>query len=101
MVIPLAALELKQKSSDVRISSGNAELDQMCGGGFFRDSIILVSGATGTGKTLLSTEFIAGGHRGRRTHCLLFAFEESREQLFRNAAGWGVDFAHDGGRGRC
>jgi len=24
--------------------------------------------------------------------CLLFAFEESREQLFRNAIGWGVDF---------
>ncbi|HSL69835.1 MAG TPA: ATPase domain-containing protein, partial [Longimicrobiales bacterium] len=24
--------------------------------------------------------------------CLLLAFEESREQLFRNASGWGVDF---------
>jgi circadian clock protein KaiC len=92
VAIPLAALELKQKSSDVRISSGNPLLDQMCGGGFFRDSIILVSGATGTGKTLLSTEFIGGGARaGER--CLLFAFEESREQLFRNASGWGTDFA--------
>ena len=33
--------------------------------------------------------------RWRRTvarRCLLFAFEESREQLFRNATGWGVDF---------
>ena len=36
----------------VRVTSGNAELDRMCGGGFFRDSIILVSGPTGTGKTL-------------------------------------------------
>jgi circadian clock protein KaiC len=63
----------------------------MCGGGFFRDSIILVSGATGTGKTLMVTEFMAGGMRsGER--CLLFAFEESREQLFRNARGWGIDF---------
>jgi circadian clock protein KaiC len=92
VAIPLAALELKQKSSSVRISSGNDDLDRMCGGGFFRDSIILVSGATGTGKTLLSTEFIGGGARnGDRS--LLFAFEESREQLFRNAAGWGTDFA--------
>jgi circadian clock protein KaiC len=92
VVIPLAALELKQKSSEARVTSGNAELDRMCGGGFFRDSIILVSGPTGTGKTLLSTMFMAGGRRagGRR---LLFAFEESREQLFRNAAGWGIDFA--------
>ncbi|MBN1259549.1 MAG: circadian clock protein KaiC [Anaerolineae bacterium] len=91
VVIPLSSLELKQKSSDIRITSGNTVLDEMCGGGFFRDSIILVSGATGTGKTLISTEFISGAvKQGER--CLLFAFEESREQLFRNAIGWGRDF---------
>lgn len=91
VVIPLSAIELRQHSSDIRISSGNAELDAMCGGGFFRDSVILVSGATGTGKTLTVTQFLAGGAmRGERS--LLLAFEESREQLFRNASGWGVDF---------
>lgn len=90
-VIPLSAMELKQRSSNVRVTSGNKELDDMCGGGFFRDSIILVSGATGTGKTLMTTEFLAGG-ASRGEKCLLFAFEESREQLFRNATGWNVDF---------
>ena len=91
IAIPLSAIQLRQKSSDVRISSGNPELDAMCGGGFFRDSVILVSGATGTGKTLTVTQFLNGGAaNGER--CLLLAFEESREQLFRNAIGWGVDF---------
>jgi circadian clock protein KaiC len=91
VVIPLSTIQLQQKSSDVRISSGNAELDRMCGGGFFRDSVILVSGATGTGKTLTVTQFLAGGAAvGER--CLLLAFEESRDQLFRNARGWGMDF---------
>lgn len=91
IIIPLSAIELKQTSTDVRITSGNADMDAMCGGGFFRDSIILVSGATGTGKTLMTTEFIAGGAR-HSERCLLFAFEESRDQLFRNATGWGIDY---------
>ena len=98
VVIPLSAIELTQKSSNVRITSGNGDLDGLCGGGFFRDSVILVSGATGTGKTLMCAEFIGGGTAvGER--CLLLGYEESREQLFRNAIGWGRDFAqmeHDG-----
>lgn len=98
-IIPLSAVELKQKSSSVRVTSGNSDLDDMCGGGFFRDSIVLVSGATGTGKTLLTAEFIRGGYdRGERN--LLFAFEESREQLFRNASGWGIDFEKMEAEGR-
>jgi circadian clock protein KaiC len=91
VVIPLSAMELKQRSGDIRATSGNVDLDRMCGGGLFRDSIILVSGATGTGKTLLVTHFIAGGASANE-RCLLFAYEESREQLGRNAIGWGMDF---------
>lgn len=91
IVIPLSAIQLKQKSSNLRISSGNQELDRMCGGGFFRDSIVLVTGATGCGKTLMTTEFVGGG-TGKGERCLLFAFEESRDQLIRNATGWGVNF---------
>src|SRR5262245_27872599 len=63
----------------------------MCGGGMYRDSIILVSGATGTGTTLLVTEYVKAAIKvGERA--LLFAAEESREQLTRNASSWGVDF---------
>jgi circadian clock protein KaiC len=91
IVIPLSAMQLSMKSSNVRVSSGNAALDEMCGGGLFRDSVTLVSGATGTGKTLTVTQFLQGGTtNGER--CLLLAFEESRDQLFRNATGWGFDF---------
>ena len=88
-VIPLSAIELKQPSSTVRISSGNAEIDKMCGGGIFRDSIILVSGATGTGKTLMVAKLTEAAIQ-RDQRVLLFAYEESRAQLVRNAASWGV-----------
>ena len=91
IVIPLSAMQLSMKSSSVRISSGNKELDEMCGGGFFRDSVTLVSGATGTGKTLTVAQFLQGG-AANGEKCLLLAFEESRDQLVRNATGWGFDF---------
>ena len=91
IVIPLSAMQLSMKSSNVRISSGNKELDDMCGGGFFQDSVTLVSGATGTGKTLTVSQFLKGGAENGEK-CLLLAFEESRDQLIRNATGWGFDF---------
>lgn len=90
-ILPLSSMVLSQHSSNIRLSTGNSELDVMCGGGFYRDSIILVSGATGCGKTLTVTTFVDdGSRRGEKT--LVFAFEESREQLLRNAIGWGKDF---------
>ena len=91
-IIPLTRLQLTQRSSQQRVSIGNGKLDEMCGGGFFKDSIILVSGATGTGKTLMVTEFVKGGFENNEK-VLFIAYEESREQLRRNAGGWGVDFA--------
>lgn len=91
VAITLAGTELSADSTTQRITSGLAELDEMCSGGMFRDSVTLVSGATGTGKTLLVTEFIDGGaSAGERS--MILSFEESNSQLFRNAAGWGRDF---------
>lgn len=91
VVLPLTSQELTQSSTTLRIPSGSPELDEMAGGGFFRDSVILISGATGTGKTLATTQFLSGGI-GAKDRCLLFAFEESRDQLVRNAEAWGMDY---------
>ncbi len=90
-IFPLGAMRLTQRSSNARVSSGNETLDQMCGGGFFKDSIILATGATGTGKTLLVSVFLNNAcQNGERA--ILFAYEESRAQLLRNANSWGIDF---------
>lgn len=91
-VVPHLDIESGRPMTDERVSLGNAELDAMCDGGVFRESIVLVSGAAGSGKTLLTASFVAAGMAaGER--CLVFAFEERREQWYRNARGWGYDFA--------
>jgi circadian clock protein KaiC len=90
-IFPLGAMRLTQRSSNTRVSSGVKVLDEMCGGGFFKDSIILATGATGTGKTLLVSQFLQDAC-GKGERAILFAYEESRAQLSRNASSWGVDF---------
>jgi circadian clock protein KaiC len=90
VVLPQAVIQYGQETDPRRVSSGNAGLDEMSAGGFFHDSLLLVSGPTGSGKTLLASQFLAAGaDAGERV--LLFSYEESPGQLFRNAAGWGVD----------
>ncbi|WP_211264005.1 circadian clock protein KaiC [Streptosporangium amethystogenes] len=90
VVVPLAFLMSSGRASSERVSSGNTELDEMCGGGFYRDAIVLMSGPTGTGKTLAGLRFIATAFEaGERS--LFCTFDETREQLLRNADGWGLD----------
>ncbi len=90
-ILPLSARELTQPSSSQRVSTGNHKLDEMVGGGLFRDSLALVSGPTGSGKTLMASTFAAQGCRdGERV--LVLAYEESQPQLLRNANSWGLDF---------
>jgi len=90
VVVPVAISSIGYGSSTRRLSSGVAQLDDMFCGGLFERSLWLVAGATGTGKSLVATQFVAGGAAsGER--CLLHSFEESHDQLLRNAAAWGVD----------
>jgi circadian clock protein KaiC len=90
VVLPLSVLGPGLPASRERVTTGVAELDEMCGGGFLRDTVAFVAGPTGAGKTLLATEFVAAGTAGAE-RCLLYTFEEGREQLLRNALGWGFD----------
>jgi circadian clock protein KaiC len=91
-IVPFSPIEGSSDVSAERISLGNAELDAMCGGGMYRDSLMMVTGATGTGKTLIGLQFlVAGITAGERV--LYLSFEESKWQLERNAAAWGMDLA--------
>jgi circadian clock protein KaiC len=91
-VVPVAVTDINDTSSTRRLSCGVPALDAMFNGGLLEKSLWLVAGATGTGKSLLTAHFVAGGvASGQRS--LLHSFEESHDQLVRNAAAWGIDIA--------
>ena len=90
VIVPVAVGSFAYGTSTRRLSSGVARIDQMLDGGLFERSLWLVAGPTGTGKSFLAAHFVAGGvEAGERA--LLHSFEESHDQLLRNAAAWGVD----------
>jgi circadian clock protein KaiC len=90
-VVPATSLQLDYDVSDERVSSGVHGLDGMLGGkGYFRTSTILVSGAAGSGKSILAAHLAnATCERGER--CMAFAFEESPSQIVRNMRSVGLD----------
>ena len=83
-VLPITSLALNHQVSSDRIATGIPRLDAMLGGkGFFRGSSILLTGTSGTGKTIISSNFAqAAALRGERV--LFFSFEESPNQIIRN-----------------
>ncbi len=90
-VLPITSAGLLHGVSEATVSSGVAGLDAMFGrGGYYRGSTILISGVAGTGKTTISGFFAdATCRRGER--CLFFVFEESAQQICRNARSTGLD----------
>ncbi len=75
-----------------RVSTGIAGLDRALGGGVPPLSSTLVEGPTGTGKTLLSLQFLLdGARRGERG--ALFGLEETPDQLRGIARSLGWDLA--------
>lgn len=92
-VLPVTSSGLDRPASSEILASGVPGLDAMLrGGGFFRGSGILLSGIAGTGKTTFASQFAdAACRRGER--CLSFVFEESAQEICRNARSVGLDLA--------
>ena len=90
-VLPVTSPGLNRPASSEVVSSGVLGLDAMLrSGGLFRGSSILLSGVAGTGKTTIASHFAdAACRRGER--CMFFVFEESAQEICRNAESVGLD----------
>ncbi len=89
-VFPKQPISLSYPATTERVSTGIPALDEMFFGGLFKGSSTLVSAATGTGKTVLCLHFLVDGLQNNEP-CLYAGFEESRDQIIRDAKGFGWD----------
>jgi circadian clock protein KaiC len=97
-IFPLDARDRGDQGTAERYSSGLPALDAMISGGLLRDSIAIVRGPTGSGKTLLAGLYArAGALRGERVS--YWGFEEPRNVLLRNFASIGMPMEELEGKG--
>jgi circadian clock protein KaiC len=82
-IFPLDAPDRPESGKGRTLLERRRGLDEMTHGGFLRNSIMLVRGPTGSGKTMLAGLFArAGALRGERV--VYYGFEEPRPTLIRN-----------------
>ncbi|WP_069661043.1 circadian clock protein KaiC [Arcticibacter eurypsychrophilus] len=73
--------------------TGILGLDDITGGGLPKGRPTLICGGTGSGKTLMSLEFIVNGATKYDEPGVFMAFEEKAEELIMNVASLGFDLA--------
>jgi len=80
-------------AEDDLIKTGIRGLDAILLGGIPRSNVIVVQGVTGSGKTLLGTEFIYRGIVESNEPGLIIVFEANPGRLIRDAAafGWNLE----------
>ncbi|MEO7964293.1 MAG: ATPase domain-containing protein [Gemmatimonadaceae bacterium] len=84
------AAERALEAQDQRMSSGSAEMDALLGGGLTRGTSVLLTGAAGTGKSVLSMQIAhAAAEHGDRV--MFFLFDERIPTAVIRARGLGMD----------
>jgi circadian clock protein KaiC len=80
----------KVKSGTDKIPTYISTFDNLCNGGLNKESVNLIVGGAGSGKTIFSIQFLIGGLKNGET-CMYITFEEKREELYQNMLEFGFD----------
>lgn len=84
--------DLRHAVSAVKLTSGVERLDAMLGGGLYRGTSTLISGAPGTAKSTLAGAFAEAACR-RKEPTLYVSLDEAPDQIVRNLASVGINLA--------
>lgn len=86
-----------------RIQTGIPGFDDVIEGGLVSNSVNLISGGTGTGKTIFCLQFLWNGVTKFNDDCTYISFEENEENLKEDAKifGWNFDDIKGKNKGKC
>jgi KaiC/GvpD/RAD55 family RecA-like ATPase len=84
---------LGEASQIERTSTGVTSLDAALSGGFPKGSLILISGNPGTGKTILTSNFLYAGATKKNENGIYVSFSEGKTSFYDNMKTVGLDFA--------
>lgn len=84
-------IPLSPAAKPERIRFGVKELDEMLMGGVWKDSLVLVSGYAGTGKSVLAYHFIDEGLRNGEP-CIILGLRTGTDRLLSRTSSLGMDW---------
>ncbi len=90
----------KEEGSEERVQTGIPGLDEVMAGGFERDSINVVSGGAGTGKTIFAVQFIINGITQFNESGVYVTFEEEKDKIQKHMLKMGWDLKKLGDEGK-
>ncbi|MDP2906818.1 MAG: ATPase domain-containing protein [Nanoarchaeota archaeon] len=90
----------KEKGSEERVSTGIPGLDEVMSGGFEKNSINLISGGAGTGKSIFAMQFIINGITQFNEPGIYITFEEEKEKIQKHMQKMGWDLKKLGDEGK-
>ena len=84
---------MTDESIQQRVNTGIPGLDEMLYGGFFNGTTNVVSGESGTGKTIFGSQFLyEGAKNGEKTMCIITSEEaKSIVKEMKTSFGWNFD----------
>ena len=75
-----------------RVKTGISGLDEIMGGGIPKNQLVLITGTSGTGKTILCNQFVFKGVKEFKENGVYLSFEEPVDFIKHNAKPFGWDF---------
>ncbi len=89
-LIPITGMDSVYQSRGDKVSTGHTRLDELLGGGLFRGSAVMITGASGTGKSTVLGQLAVGLCAAGMTG-LYLTFEQDKTELCHDLGGVGLD----------